>query len=102
MQLVDEGAMHVETVHGAGIGGERHEARGAGRDLQVVDQHPDTPLEGRGAPDHALGLVEHDARLIACGRGGIDLSTLLAVGDQQVRAMPADSVLLPFFRGTAQ
>ena len=40
---------------------------------------------GRGA-DHALGLVEHDARLIAGGRGGVDLGALLAVGDQQVKA----------------
>ena len=37
-----------------------------------------------GEPDHALGLVEHDPRLVAGGRGGIDLGALLAVGDQQV------------------
>ena len=84
MQLVDDGTMHVEAVHGAGIGGQRHEARGAGFDVQVVDQHLDPALERRGGADHALGLVEHDARLIAGGGGGVDLGALLAVGDQQV------------------
>ena len=39
VQLVDDRAMHVQAVHGAGIGGQRHEARGAGLDVQVVDQH---------------------------------------------------------------
>ena len=29
MQLVDDRAVHVQAVHRAGIGGERHEARGA-------------------------------------------------------------------------
>ena len=33
MQLVDDRAMHVQAVHGAGIGGERHEARGGGVDV---------------------------------------------------------------------
>ena len=84
MQLVDDRAMHVQAVHGAGIGGERHEARGAGLDVQVVDQHLDPALERRGGADHALGLVEHDARLVAGGGGGVDLGALLAVGDQQV------------------
>ena len=53
--------------------------------------------------DHALGLVEHDPRLVAGGRGGVDLGALLAVGDQQVerRCRPRAS-LLPFFLGTAQ
>ena len=84
VQLVDDRAMHVQAVHGAGVGGERHEARGAGLDVQVVDQDADPALErGRGA-DHALGLVEHDARLVAGGGGGVDLGALLAVGDQQV------------------
>ena len=52
--------------------------------LQVVDQHLDPALERRGGADHALGLVEHDARLVAGGGGGIDLGALLAVGDQEV------------------
>ena len=84
VQLVDDRAMHVQAVHGAGIGGERHEARGAGLDVQVVDQHLDPALERRRGADHALGLVEHDARLIAGGGGGVDLGALLAVGDQEV------------------
>ena len=44
----------------------------------------DPALERGRAPDHALGLVEHDARLVAGGGGGVDLGALLAVGDQQV------------------
>ena len=41
-------------------------------------------LRAAGARDHALGLVEHDPRLVAGGGGGVDLRALLAVGDQQV------------------
>ena len=54
--------------------------------LQVVDQDADPALQRRRRADHALGLVEHDARLIAGGGGGVDLGALLAVGDQQVEA----------------
>jgi hypothetical protein len=88
MELVDDRAVHVEAVHGAGVGGQRHEARGAGRDVQVVDQHRDPAPEGRRAVDHALGLVEHDPRLVAGGRGRVDLGALLAVGDQEVETDP--------------
>ena len=84
MKLIDDGAMHVQPVHGAGIGGERHEARGGGGDMQVVDQHLDPAPERRGGADHALGLVEHDPRLVAGGGSRIDLGALLAVGHQQV------------------
>ena len=48
VQLVDDRAVDVEAVHGAGVGGQRHEARGAGLDMQVVDQHLDpAPERGR-------------------------------------------------------
>ena len=47
VQLVDDRAVHVQAVHGAGVGGQRHEARGAGLDVQVVDQHRD-PAPERG------------------------------------------------------
>ena len=47
VQLVDDRAMDVQAVHGAGIGGQRHEARGAGLDVQVVDQDRD-PAPERG------------------------------------------------------
>ena len=54
--------------------------------MQVVDQELDpAPQRGRGG-DHALGLVEHDPRLVTGGRGGVHLGPLLAVGDQQVEA----------------
>ena len=84
VQLVDDRAVDVQAVHRAGIGGQRHEARGGGGDMQIVDQDADPALERRRGADHALGLVEHDARLIAGGGGGVDLGALLAVGDQQV------------------
>ena len=48
VQLVDDGTMHVQAIHRAGVGGERHEARGAGLDVQVVDQHLDPAPQGRG------------------------------------------------------
>jgi hypothetical protein len=82
VQLVDDRAMDVQAVHGAGIRGQRHEARGAGLDVQVVDQDADPTPERRGRADHPLGLVEHDPRLVAGGGGGVDLGTLLAVGHQ--------------------
>jgi hypothetical protein len=43
-----------------GLAPQRHEARGAGRDVQVVDQDADPALECRRGGDHMLGLVEHD------------------------------------------
>ena len=53
--------------------------------------------------DHALGLVEHDPRLVAGGGGGVDLGALLAVGDQQVEPDAGrEWSILPFFLGTAQ
>ena len=86
VQLVDDRAVHVQAIHRAGVGGQRHEARGAGGDVQIVDQDADPALQCRRGADHALGLVEHDARLVAGGRGRVDLGALLAVGDQQVKA----------------
>jgi hypothetical protein len=88
VQLVDDRAMHVQAVHGAGVGGQRHEARSAGLDVQIVDQHLDPAPERRGGADHALGLVEHDARLVTGGGGGVDFRALLAVSDQQVERDP--------------
>ena len=84
VQLVDDGTMHVQAIHGAGFRGERHEARGAGLDVQVVDQHLDPALERRRGADHPLGLVEHDPSLITGGGSRVDLGALLAVGNQQV------------------
>ena len=45
VQLVDDRAVDVEAVHGAGVGGQRHEAGGGGGDVQVVDQDADPALE---------------------------------------------------------
>ena len=86
VQLVDDRAVHVQAVHGAAVGGQRHEAGGGRGDVQVVDQDADPALERRRRADHALGLVEHDARLIAGGGGGVDLGAVFAVGDQQIQA----------------
>ena len=86
VQLVDDRAVDVEAVHGAAVGGQRHEAGGARGDVQVVDQDADPAFERRRRADHALGLVEHDARLIAARGSGVDLGAVLAVGDQQVQA----------------
>ena len=55
--------------------------------------------EGRGGAHHALGLVEHDARLVAGGRGRVDLGTLLAVGDQQVERDAGGQGALAVFPG---
>jgi type I restriction enzyme, R subunit len=44
VQLVDDRPMHVQAVHGAGVGGQRHKARGAGLDVEVVDQRLDPAL----------------------------------------------------------
>jgi hypothetical protein len=76
--------MHVEAIHGAGIRGERHELGRGGLDVQVVDQDADPASERGGGAHHALGLVEHDAGLIARGGGRVDLGALLAIGDQQI------------------
>src|SRR4029453_7620155 len=62
----------------------RHEARGGGGDVEIVDQDADPAFECRRGADHALGLVKYDAGLIAAGGGGVDLGAVLAVGDQQV------------------
>ena len=88
VQLVDDRAVDVEAVHRAGVGGQRHEARGGGGDVQIVDQDADPAFEGGRRADHALGLVEHDARLVAAGGSGVDLGALFTVGDQEVEADP--------------
>ena len=88
VQLVDDRAVHIEAVHRAAVGGQRHEAGGARGDMQVVDQDADPAFEGGRRADHALGLVEHNARLIAARGSGVDLGAVLAVGDQQVQAEP--------------
>ena len=50
VELVDDRAVHVEAVHGAAVGGQRHEARGGGGDVQVVDQRLDpAPSAGEDA-----------------------------------------------------
>jgi hypothetical protein len=54
--------------------------------VQVVDQDAHPALQRRRRSDHALGLVEHDARLIAAGGGRVDLGAVFAVGEQQVEA----------------
>jgi hypothetical protein len=61
--------MDVQAVHGAGVGRQRHEAGGAGRDVQIIVQDADPTFECRRGADHALGLVEHDPGLIAAGGG---------------------------------
>ena len=44
VQLVDDRAVHVQAIHRAGVGRQRHEARGAGGDMQIVDQDADPAL----------------------------------------------------------
>ena len=55
---------------------------------RLLIRMPTRRLSAGRRADHALGLVEHDARLVAAGGGGVDLGALLAVGDQQVEADP--------------
>jgi hypothetical protein len=86
MELVNDRAMDIQAVHGAAVGGQGHEAGGGRGDVQIVDQDADPALERWGRADHALGLVEHDPRLIPAGGGGVHFGAVLAIGDQQVEA----------------
>jgi hypothetical protein len=57
VQLVDDGAVNIEAVHGAGIRGQRHEPGGGRGDVQVVDQDADPALERRRGAEGLASLV---------------------------------------------
>ena len=56
VQLVDDRAVDVEAVHGAAVGGQRHEAGGGRGDVQVVDENANPALERRRQADELPGF----------------------------------------------
>ena len=86
VELVDDVGRGVEAVLERGVGRQgAHDPAVAG----ALDRVPvgDEPVEQeRAALDHAPGLPQDDAGLVAGGRGDVDLGLGLAVGVEHVQA----------------
>jgi hypothetical protein len=80
VHLVDDRAMHVQAVERIRIRAQRLELRGCPLDVQIVLVNLDALAQAGRALDHAHGFGMCDARLIAFGRGAIDLGARLAIG----------------------
>ena len=99
MHLVHGGEVDVQPVHLAGIGRERAEPGGGRQDREVVDRARHPCRERRAGRDHAFRLAEDDPRLIARGRGGIDMGAGLAIGHQRIERDPGQQGRLAVLAG---
>ncbi|MNU94320.1 hypothetical protein D3C71_842980 [compost metagenome] len=103
MQLIEQREVHVQAVQRAAFSGQRRGlAAGVGHRQAVLhDGHAQVGAQAGRALGHGLGIIEHDARLVAGGGRRVALGTVLTVSgqhvEQQAGALGALSVLAGFF-----
>jgi len=99
VQLVYDDTMSIQAVQRIGVLAQRLELSHPQREVQVSLALLHELVQLRALPDHVVGFVKDDARLIPFRRGGIDFRASLTVCDQHVQRNPGQHGALAVLPG---